>query len=80
MYMRLRFILKTKNLDRWIAALGFCDLLSLYLCSGSQSAVTLPLAHPENDANARNVTLTWTNTSLCLSESVLYPNARFFVN
>jgi hypothetical protein len=71
---------RPKDLDRWIAALGFCDLLSLYLCSGSQSAVTLPLAHPEDDANARNVTLTWANAFPCLSESVLYPNVCFFVN
>jgi hypothetical protein len=71
---------RPEDLDRWIAAFGFCDLLSLYLCSGSQSAVTLPLAHPEDDANARNVTLTWANASPCLSESVLYPNVCFFVN
>ena len=45
--------------DRWTAALGFCDLLSLYLCSGSRAAVQLPLAHPERRLNDRTVVLDW---------------------
>jgi hypothetical protein len=69
-----------RDLDRWVAAFGFCDLLSLYLCSGSRSAVTLPLAHPEDAANARSVTLTWANAHPCLSEPVFYPNVCFFAN
>jgi Protein of unknown function (DUF3891) len=35
-----------EDLERWTAALGFCDLVSLYLVSGLQSEVELPLAHP----------------------------------
>lgn len=34
------------DLDRFERALGFCDLLSLCLCSGSREAVRLSLAHP----------------------------------
>lgn len=34
------------DLDRWTAALGFCDLVSLYLLSGLNRAVEFPLAHP----------------------------------
>jgi hypothetical protein len=33
-------------LERWTAALGFCDLVSLYLVSGLNSEVEFPLAHP----------------------------------
>jgi hypothetical protein len=34
------------DLRRFVAALGFCDLLSLHLCSGSSRPVRIPLAHP----------------------------------
>jgi Protein of unknown function (DUF3891) len=35
-----------EDLERWTAALGFCDLVSLYLVSGLSSEVEFPLAHP----------------------------------
>jgi hypothetical protein len=34
------------DLDRWTAALGFCDLVSLSLLSGFSREVEFPLAHP----------------------------------
>src|SRR5258708_31551216 len=34
------------DMERWTAALGFCDLVSLYLLSGLSGEVELPLAHP----------------------------------
>jgi predicted exporter len=34
------------DLARWTAALGFCDLVSLFLLSGLSREVELPLAHP----------------------------------
>ena len=37
---------KGEDLERWTAALGFCDLVSLYLVSGLRSEVEFPLAHP----------------------------------
>jgi hypothetical protein len=37
---------KDGDLDRWTAALGFCDLVSLYLLSGLSREVEFPLAHP----------------------------------
>jgi hypothetical protein len=40
------------DVDRFTSALGFCDLLSLHLCSGSASSVRIPLAHPA-DPGAR---------------------------
>jgi hypothetical protein len=36
------------DLSRWTAALGFCDLLSLYLITGLQGGVSFPLAHPSS--------------------------------
>ncbi len=40
------------DLDRYEATLGFCDLLSLLLCSGSRDLALLPLAHPANPSSA----------------------------
>lgn len=37
---------KGEDLERWTAALGFCDLVSLSLLSGLSGEVELPLAHP----------------------------------
>jgi hypothetical protein len=34
------------DLGRWTAALGFCDLVSLYLLCGLSGPVEFPLAHP----------------------------------
>jgi hypothetical protein len=36
----------SEDSERWTAALGFCDLVSLYLVSGLNSEVEFPLAHP----------------------------------
>ena len=43
---RLEGSAKPDDLARWTAALGFCDLVSLFLLSGSSREVELPLAHP----------------------------------
>ena len=53
------------DLDRWMGALGFLDLLSLCLCCGCQDPVELPMAHPSDPASsqARNATLLWENGS-----------------
>ena len=37
---------RAEDLERWTAALGFCDLVSLYLVSGITLPVEVPLAHP----------------------------------
>jgi hypothetical protein len=36
----------SEDLERWTAALGFCDLVSLALVSGLGGQVEFPLAHP----------------------------------
>lgn len=37
--------------ERFTAALGFCDLMSLHVCSGSNASVRIPLAHPTDPAS-----------------------------
>jgi hypothetical protein len=46
------------DLDRWTSAVGFCDLLSLYLCCGSRQSVQFLMAHPACPAasHARKIT------------------------
>jgi hypothetical protein len=36
------------DIEGWTAALGFCDLLSLYLVCGLTGEVEIPLAHPSS--------------------------------
>ncbi len=66
------------DLDRWTAVMGFCDLLSLYLCSGSQQAVDLPFAHPADpDCEGESVTtLFWQDGNPRFSAAVLRPGTR----
>jgi hypothetical protein len=42
-----------EDTERWTAALGFCDLVSLYLLCGLSGPVEFPLAHPSS-AQAKN--------------------------
>jgi Protein of unknown function (DUF3891) len=46
------------DLDRFTAALGFCDLLSLFLCSGVEQSAMVPLAHPADPESAKAPQLT----------------------
>jgi hypothetical protein len=52
-----------EDLDRWTAAIGFCDILSLYLCSGTMEPAEFRLAHPAlpDSRNAHKVFLDWKN-------------------
>jgi Protein of unknown function (DUF3891) len=61
------------DLDRYIAALGFCDLLSLYLCSGLTGAVQIPLAHPADPAaqHATSVTVYLAEQTLRLNQPAM---------
>jgi uncharacterized protein DUF3891 len=38
--------IEKQELDRYTAALGFCDLVSLLMCSGIAGEFELPIAHP----------------------------------
>ncbi|MBV8569620.1 MAG: DUF3891 family protein, partial [Acidobacteriaceae bacterium] len=63
------------DLDRWTGALGFCDLLSLYLCAGCTTPAEFPLAHPAspNAGMAPKTVLTWRSGSPVLSPPALKP-------
>lgn len=63
------------ELDRWAGAIGFCDLLSLYLCCGAESDVQFPLAHPASPASkeARKVTLSWAGGTPRFSSTIFKP-------
>lgn len=67
------------DLARWTAALGFCDLLSLYLCCGSREPVEFPLAHPADPAAeyAKKVTLAWKDDCPRFSCPVVKSGAHF---
>jgi hypothetical protein len=56
----------SEDLERWTAALGFCDLVSLYLVSGLRRQVELPLAHPASPQarTASRVTLEFDGSKL----------------
>ena len=60
------------DLARWTAALGFCDLVSLYLLTGLRSEISFPLAHPSapQAENARRVLLKFADNSLRFSPAV----------
>ena len=60
-----------ENLSRWTAALGFCDLLSLYLSSGSQSSVVIPLEHPEATKTGATIQIRWVDGVARLSQPIL---------
>jgi hypothetical protein len=66
------------DLDRWTGAVGFCDLLSLYLCSGSQEPAEFPLTHPAapDAAQAPKVTLFWNEDRPQFSKPILKPGAK----
>ena len=66
------------DLERWAGAVGFCDLLSLYLCCGSRDAVGLPIAHPADPhtATAKRARLSWEKGSPVFSPSILRPQTR----
>jgi hypothetical protein len=69
-----------KELDRYTAALGFCDLLSLCLCSGLTGTYHLPLAHPSDPASNDKEQLGFTvNGSLLKCERRIFLR-RFHVS
>jgi hypothetical protein len=70
-----------EHLDRWTAAIGFCDVLSLYLCCGSQDPVAFPLAHPAlpDAARAPKVTVSWQEDRPTFSAPVIQARATVSV-
>jgi Protein of unknown function (DUF3891) len=60
------------DLERWVDALGFSDLLSLVLCSGEQADVLLPKAHPARKSTAPNLRVQVEGEKVVLQHS-LFP-------
>jgi hypothetical protein len=54
------------DLNRFVAALGFCDLLSLHLCSGSCRPVRIPIARPADPVapDSKQVVITATHADV----------------
>lgn len=74
-----RLSVPEKNLERWTAAMGFCDVLSLYLCSGCRQPAELPFAHPASPQakDADRVTLFWQGEEPCFSKPLIEAGTRF---
>jgi hypothetical protein len=70
------------DLDRYTAALGFCDLLSLLMCAGLAGSFQLPLAHPAHP-EARNEYQTLCKLesgTVSFDRSVLRPASRLYAD
>jgi hypothetical protein len=64
------------DLNRWTGALGFCDLVSLYLITGLRNETSFPLAHPASAQAqaAPRVTLRFEQNRLHWTPQVLAPS------
>ncbi len=74
--------LSRDDLDRFSAALGFCDLLSLCLCSGLAGSVQVPLAHPADPASrhADKVTIFLAGETVRLDPQIIAPGTLIHVD
>jgi Protein of unknown function (DUF3891) len=70
------------DLDRFTAALGFCDLLSLCLCSGFKGTVQMRLAHTADPASqdARKIAVSLSDKTICFSQSIMAAGAMVHVD
>jgi Protein of unknown function (DUF3891) len=74
--------LSSDDLNRFTSALGFCDLLSLCLCSGLSGAVRIPLAHPADPASqqATKVTVSLAGETIRIDQPVMPPGTVIHVD
>jgi Protein of unknown function (DUF3891) len=72
--------LDSANLDRWTDALGFCDLLSLYMCSGVAASARIPRVHPARKASAPPLQIDIAGETLQLGEPFITPGSTFQVH
>lgn len=70
------------DLDRYTAVLGFCDLLSLLMCSGLAGTFQLPLAHPAHPeaCNASQVLCKLEGGTVSFDRPVLRPATQLYAN
>ena len=71
-----------EELERYTAALGFCDLLSLCLCSGFSGTIQMPLAHPAApEANeAEQIRISISANTIGFDRAVLHPGTQVYVD
>ncbi|MCU1312274.1 MAG: hypothetical protein JWM54_31 [Acidobacteriaceae bacterium] len=71
-----------EKLDRYTAALGFCDLLSLCLCSGLNGAIQMPLCHPASpDAeDADQISITIFANTIGFDRPVLHRGTQVYLD
>jgi hypothetical protein len=65
------------SLERWTDALGFCDLLSLYMCSGVSAPALIPRTHPARKSSATPVQISLSGETIHLSEPLLISGSGF---
>jgi hypothetical protein len=70
------------DLARFTAALGFCDLLSLCLCSGLIGTVQMPLAHAGDPASrhAHRVAVSMNDQALCFNQPIMTPRTVVYAD
>jgi Protein of unknown function (DUF3891) len=68
---------KADDLDRWTAALGFCDLVSLFLLSAPGREAEFPLAHPSSPqaGTAPRVRMQSDHRNLRFTPEVVHPGS-----
>ncbi|HEY7391956.1 MAG TPA: DUF3891 family protein [Bryobacteraceae bacterium] len=71
-----------EDLDRWTAAIGFCDIVSLYLCCGAREPAEFSLAHPSlpSARQARKVVLEWVQGQPRFTEKIMVPGAAVYAS
>lgn len=72
--------LDAANIERWTDALGFCDLLSLYMCCGVAAPALIPRAHPARKSSAPAIEIVLSGETIHLSEPFLTPGSKFQVH
>jgi hypothetical protein len=69
------------DLGRWTAALGFCDLVSLYLLCGLSGPMEFPLAHPSSPQakNAPRVSMQAVGKNLRFTPEIVRPGCTLSI-
>jgi hypothetical protein len=70
------------NKKQFVDFLGFCDLLSLHLCSGWSTEVQVPLAHPADPSSkdAEQITISIEQNTLHLDKVVVALGTRIYAD
>lgn len=71
-----------QDLERYTAALGFCDLLSLCLCSGMDGEICIPLMHPADprSAEAEQVRVRICSSTVSFDRPILQAGTQIYVD